>query len=129
MGSGGPAQTQTTTQNLPPELGYWASRYLNALGQMVLPGGGLTPAQSPLPYQAVAPMTPQQQQGMQLTSQETYGPGGAPSGGAAPSSQSLMQSIMASPYWQAQLAQNPYIAQAFSQPALNQVGQLYAGIG
>ncbi len=129
MGSGGGNQTQTTTQTLPPELSHWANKYLNALGNQVMPGGKLSP--SPLPYQEVAPLTPQQTQGMQLTSQETYGPGGAPQGQGNPSitPQTLMQGIMASPYWRNQLRNNPSDAQAFSLPAMSQLAQLYGGMG
>ena len=75
MGGSGGGQTQTTQQQLPPELSQASNVYLNALRQLILPGGQIT--QSPLPYQAVAPFSPQQQQGMNLVSQETYGPGEA----------------------------------------------------
>ena len=129
MGSSGGGQTTTQTQQLPPELQYWSSRYLNALGNLIMPGGNFSNLSgSPLPYEAVAPLTPQQQQGMNLVSSETYGPAGAPPGGGVDTN-ALMQSIAASPYWQGQLQQHPYTKQAFSQPSLNQLGALYTGMG
>ncbi len=127
MGAGGGKQTSTTTTQLPPELSSWANKYLNALGNQVMPGGKLGP--SPLPFQEVAPLTPQQTQGMQLTSQETYGPGGPPPGsGALDSSltpQTLMAGIASSPYWRGQMWSNPSNQQAFSLPALSQLAQIY----
>ncbi len=123
MGGGG-QQSQTTTSNLSPDLGYWATRYINALGNLVLPNGGKSgPAQSPLPYQEVAPLTPQQTQGMNLVSQETYGPSGAPAGGGT-NPNALMQAMMASPYWQ-QISQ-PYMQSAFSPAAINQLPGVYS---
>lgn len=121
MGHGG-AQSQTTETKLPPELQGWANKYLAALGNLVLPGGQI--AQSPLPFHATAPMSPQQIQAGNMVSQETYGPQGAPQG-QAPNTQQLMASVAGSPYWQAQLAQNPSLASAFSIPALSQIGQLF----
>ena len=118
MGGGG-RQTTETTQSLPPEVAYWSNRYLNALGNLVMPGGKL--GQSPLPYQAVAPESPQQLQAAQLVSGETYGPKGAPSSPGY-NTQALMNSVAGTPYWQQQLAQNPMTANAFSLPALQQMG-------
>lgn len=126
MGGSGGDQTQTTQQQLPPELSSWAGKYLNTLGQLILPGGQIT--QSPLPYQQVAPMTPQQLQGMQLVSNETYGPSGAPNAGPAPTQQQLMAGMTASPYWQNQMQQNPYTQGAFSPLALSQLSQLWTGL-
>ena len=129
MGAGG-QQTSTTHTNLPPGVEAAANRYLNSLLQYTLQPGSFNVVQSPQPYQETAPMTPQQLQAMRLTSQETYGPAGAPGGGGgAPNANALMQGMMASPYWQQQLAANPYIQQAFSQPALGQLAQLYMGGG
>lgn len=126
MGSSSGGQSQTQTTELPPELQFWSSRYLNALGNLIMPGGNFANlSQSPLPYQAVAPLTNQQIQGMNLTSAETYGPQGAPQGQGVDTN-ALMQSIAASPYWQGQMSRNPYTAQAFSQPALQQLGLAYA---
>lgn len=95
---------------------------------MHLGGPGMQITQSPLPYQQVAPMTPQQTQGMQLVSNETYGPSGAPNAGPASTGNQLMQGMMASPYWQNQLQNNPYTQGAFSPAALSQLSQLWAGL-
>lgn len=127
MGSGG-NQSQTTTSSLPPELSSWANKYLNALGNLVLPNGQL--GQSPLPYQEVAPLTPQQIQGMQLTSNETYGPSGQAAGvsqasGTPINPNQLMSAIAASPYWQALMKSQPSTASAFSPAALNQLPGVY----
>jgi hypothetical protein len=131
MGGGG-QQTTTTEQKLPPNVSSAANKYLNALLQLTLPGG--QPSQSPLPYQETAPLSPQQIQGMQLTSAETYGPAGASSqggsqGGQNPyTPQNLIWPMTASDYWQNQLQKNTSTLGAFSNPALNQIAQLYAGL-
>ena len=141
MGAGG-SQTTTTESKLPPELSKFANQYLNALAGITMPGGqALTPGQSNLPYQEVAPLSPQQTQAMNLVSSETYGPAtagftpqGAPPGGsgtntgATASLSDLMQGIAGSPYYVQQFAQNPWMQRAFSQPALNQATALYAGL-
>lgn len=128
MGSSGGHQSQTTTSSLPPELSHWANAYLNSLGNLVLPGGQL--GQSPLPYQEVAPLMPQQTQGIQLASNETYGPPGQAAGVSQASGQGidpnqLMQTIMASRYWQQMLQKQPSTSQAFSTAALNQLPGVY----
>jgi len=130
MGMGGGAPTETVTKSLPPELSHWANQYLNVLGQLVLPGG--QPAPSPLPYREIASLSPQQTQGMNLVSAETYGPGGQPKGGAGQSSSpgisDLMQGVAASPTMVGNFQQNPWMVRAFSGPALSQAAALYAGL-
>lgn len=123
---GGGNQSQSSQSNLSPELGVWATRYINALGNLILPNQGRSgPAPSPLPYQEVAPLSPQQMQGMNLVSQETYGPGGAPSGGGIDPN-ALQQAMMATPYWQMISATQPSVKSAISPLALNQLPGVYS---
>lgn len=126
LGSGSNQSTSTTKSELSPQVAAASNKYLTLLQQLTAPGGQL-PAMGtgPQPFQEVAPMTPQQLQSQQLVSSESFGPGGAPAGGQAPSPHDLVTTMMGTPYWWSQLGQNPWLLQAFSNPALNQVGQIY----